>query len=316
MYELSIIIPVYNIENQIARCLESLLPQIGSNEIILVDDGSTDRSSYICDVYATNYDCIRVIHKKNGGLSSSRNSGTKLAEGKYIWYVDGDDYIEPNSINIVLDKIASAHDIYVINHNNVINGKSISHQVLFDGNIMKGIDCLLMNGAMQAWITIIKTDFLRNKNLYFQEGMYHEDFEWCIRAYSLANEVEHINLPLYNYVCDRSGSIMNTISPRSPIGYAYASYTIKQFISSYNFSEKEIKLISRIVAIGITFSIERTKGLSNDDWIVVKNFYSENISDICYFLSKSTISHRILSFMFKLNVGIGIKLYYYLKFRK
>lgn len=315
MCELSIIIPVYNIENQIARCLESILPQIGNNEIILVDDGSTDNSSSICDEYASHYDCITVTHNKNGGMSSSRNTGTKLAKGKYIWYIDGDDYIEPNSIMIVLNKIASNHDIYIINHNNIIEGKSSPHQVHFKGEIMTGIDCLLMNGAMQAWITITKTDFIRKKNLYFQEGMYHEDFEWCIRAYTLAKEVEHINKSLYNYICDRNGSIMNTVSPKSPIGYAYSSCTIKRFISSNDFSEKDIRRISRIVAVGITFSIERTKGLSKDDWILVKNFYKENIDDICYFLSKSAISHRILSLMLKLNVGIGIKLYYFMKFQ-
>lgn len=314
--DLSIVIPVYNLEKQIKRCIESIIPQIDKNEIILVDDGSTDKSPDICDAYANKYAFIRVVHKKNGGMSSSRNSGTKAAVGKYIWYVDGDDYIEPDSVKTILNHICTNRDIYVIDHHNIVHDNRNTYALKFSDTLMKGIDCLLMNGAMQAWITIIKADYLKSNKLYFQEGMYHEDFEWCIRAFSLAKEVEHIKKPLYNYICDRAGSIMNTVSTKSPIGYAYTSSTIRKFIDTFKFSNEEIKKISKIVAIGFTFSIERTKGLSKDGWKEVKRFYQSNIDDICYFLDKSTLSHRFLSFFLKINVGMGIKFYYYFKFQK
>ena len=93
---LSIIVPVYNVEKYLKTCINSLLEQkLDAYEIILVDDGSTDSSGGICDEYAKKHEKIQVIHKKNGGLSSARNTGIENAVGKYIGFVDSDDYIMP-----------------------------------------------------------------------------------------------------------------------------------------------------------------------------------------------------------------------------
>ena len=93
---LSIIVPVYNVEKYLEDCVESLLNQTYQNyEIILVDDGSTDSSGKICDIVAESSSKIKVIHKENGGLSSARNTGLRAARGRYIGFVDSDDYILP-----------------------------------------------------------------------------------------------------------------------------------------------------------------------------------------------------------------------------
>ena len=114
MYKLSIIIPVYNIENYLERCINSIIAQnINECEIILVDDGSTDTSSNICDFYSKQYDYIHTIHQINQGLSCARNTGIKNAKGDYIWFIDGDDYIENNALRIILDQISSNSDIYI-----------------------------------------------------------------------------------------------------------------------------------------------------------------------------------------------------------
>ena len=89
---LTIVVPVYRVENYIRRCIDSVLCQINSSiEIILVDDGSPDNSGKICDDYASKYECIQVIHKTNGGLSSARNAGINEARGEYILFLDSDD---------------------------------------------------------------------------------------------------------------------------------------------------------------------------------------------------------------------------------
>ncbi len=93
---ISVIVPIYNIEPYVGYCIESLIKQTYRNlEIILVDDGSTDRSSFLCDLYASKDARIKVIHKPNGGLVSARKAGAAAAEGEYIGYVDGDDWVEP-----------------------------------------------------------------------------------------------------------------------------------------------------------------------------------------------------------------------------
>lgn len=94
---ISVIVPIYNIERYVGICIESILNQTYKNlEIILIDDGSKDKSSAICDLYATKDNRIKVIHKNNGGLVSARKTGLKNATGKFVGYVDGDDYLEPN----------------------------------------------------------------------------------------------------------------------------------------------------------------------------------------------------------------------------
>ena len=95
--KISIIVPVYNIEKYISECIESIINQTYKNlQIILVDDGSTDKSGIICDEYARKDTRINVIHQKNGGLVSARKSGLRNVEGEFVGFVDGDDYIEPD----------------------------------------------------------------------------------------------------------------------------------------------------------------------------------------------------------------------------
>ena len=100
---ISAIVPAYNVEKYLERCVNSILIQTYENfEIILVDDGSKDQSVEICDKFAQEDNRIKVIHKENGGLSSARNAGMKIAEGKYIVFIDSDDDIEPNMFELML----------------------------------------------------------------------------------------------------------------------------------------------------------------------------------------------------------------------
>ena len=112
--KISIIIPVYNVEQYLEQCLDSILRQTYKNyEIILVDDGSSDNSGVICDKFAFKYSFIHVIHKTNGGLSSARNAGLDVATGSYVLFVDSDDYIGENAISQIISTVGQ-HDIDVV----------------------------------------------------------------------------------------------------------------------------------------------------------------------------------------------------------
>jgi len=127
----SVIIPVYNIRDYLHKCLKSVLSQnFKDYELILVDDGSTDGSSSICDEYAQNDSRIRVIHKENGGVVSARNIGIKEARGEYILYVDGDDWVSENWMEVISARINSAPekpDIVVFGSTAVYNDRQIPH---------------------------------------------------------------------------------------------------------------------------------------------------------------------------------------------
>ena len=112
--ELSVIVPVYNVENHLKNCINSLLESCGDGcEIILVDDGSTDSSAEICGAFRSRYGNISVIRKQNGGLASARNAGINAAKGEYITFVDSDDAVGPDFYSIVSEQIRSGGDIFV-----------------------------------------------------------------------------------------------------------------------------------------------------------------------------------------------------------
>lgn len=161
MYEdkISIIVPIYNVELYLRRCLDSILNQTYSNlEIILVDDGSTDKSGKICDEYAKNDSRIKVIHKNNGGLSDARNEGLKIARGKYVGFVDSDDWIELDMYECLYDMLQKFDaDISICGANSVDNKKR-------EFNTGKEIQCI--KGYKD--ITIFEDSQIMKAHLHFK----------------------------------------------------------------------------------------------------------------------------------------------------
>ena len=136
----SVIVPVYNVEKYIHRCITSIINQSYSElEIILVDDGSSDSSGLICDEYALKDKRIKVIHKKNGGLGYARNSGLDCATGKYVTFIDGDDYIGLTHIEKMLTLITETNsDTCMAGHTKVYSNREEKHLNVCSGKIYKG----------------------------------------------------------------------------------------------------------------------------------------------------------------------------------
>ena len=179
---ISIIVPIYNIDNYVSKCIESILSQTHSNiEVILIDDGSTDKSSNICDYYSKKDARIVAIHKKNGGLSSARNTGLDIAKGKYIGFVDGDDYIEPNMYEELLNNIHEHQsDIAICNYNDIKNNKKYTNY--FDNELEKTpiegknkFDILYKNYnfVICSWNKLYKKEIFNN--LRFPENKIFEE---------------------------------------------------------------------------------------------------------------------------------------------
>ena len=130
MPKISIIVPIYNVEKYLHKCINSILNQTFTDfELILVDDGGTDNCGNIIESYAKLDNRIITIHQKNGGLSNARNSGLKIAQGEYIRFVDGDDYIPADSIEILLNEIEKNKDIVLVT-GNYIREESAENKIL------------------------------------------------------------------------------------------------------------------------------------------------------------------------------------------
>lgn len=135
---ISIIIPVYNVEKYLERCLNSVINQTYKNlEIILIDDGSTDGSGKICDEFTKKDNRIIVIHKENGGVSSARNKGLEIAQGEYIGFVDSDDYIEENMYEVLFENLVNFNvDISMCNYNILKNNKKTFHKHTMENGLL------------------------------------------------------------------------------------------------------------------------------------------------------------------------------------
>lgn len=190
--KLSIIVPVYNCEKYLEKCLESILQNKDDYEIILVDDGSTDKSSNICDKYSQEYNFIKVQHKFNSGVSSARNYGIRNSSGEYIMFVDADDLLEKNWNDIIF-KLKDA-DIYY--YNNIISIKATKSEMLqyIVGNNNANI---YLSGPYSK---TFKRDFIINNNITFDENIINgEDMLFNIKCLLSTNHYEIINKAFYNY---------------------------------------------------------------------------------------------------------------------
>jgi len=208
---ISIIIPIYNVEEYLEKCIASVIQQTYINlEIILVDDGSTDRSSLICDLYAKKDSRIHVIHKENGGLSDARNVGIKKATGAYVFYLDADDYIVENCIASLYKK-AKIHNADVVQSNFYYE---YSNYLLYD-NILRGktkvyskkdaMKALIAQRIIKnfAWGKLIRVDIAK-KNLFIK-GKYFEDTFWKFNVIHACLIYVVLGVPMVHYLQRQDG---------------------------------------------------------------------------------------------------------------
>ena len=217
MIKLSIIVPVYNVAPYLRVCVASLLDQDLAKdeyEIILVDDGSTDKCSEICDEYERMFDNIRVIHQKNGGLSAARNSGIEIALGMYVMFVDSDDYLQKNVLGALIEQMESQRlDVLRYNYYNVREDGFIfephkNAKPFFDysSEVVEGETFLndRLGYACYAWAFVLKRELL--DGCVFTPGIYFEDTDWTPRMLLKAKRVASTEMRVYNYLW-REGSI-------------------------------------------------------------------------------------------------------------
>ena len=211
---ITVIIPVYNVESYIKKCVKSIINQTYHNlEIIIVDDGSTDNSGKICDELALLDNRIKIIHKENGGLSDARNTGIDIANGEYIGFVDSDDYIDEEMYEQLLEACReSCAEISICgriceviatqkNYDLFTTDKKVLSSEAAIRNLLLQIDC-----DSAAWDKLYDAKLF--KTVRYPFGVLHEDLNVTTRLFSLATRVAYIGKPLYHYQI-RKDSICN-----------------------------------------------------------------------------------------------------------
>lgn len=211
--KVSVIVPVYNVERYLDKCLDSLAHQtLKDIEIIIVNDGSPDKSQNIIDKYTKKYRNFKSFQKENGGLSSARNYGIQYAHGDYIAFLDSDDYVKYDMYEkMYLKAVSNNYDLVVCDINYLYPNKTIrvSSGIKEDTqNIKKAY--LTIHPA--AWNKLFKKE-LFNNNIYFKEGIWFEDVEFIYRMLPFIKSIGVI-LEDFNQYVQREGSITSSVSPK------------------------------------------------------------------------------------------------------
>lgn len=212
--KISVIVPVYNVEQYLEECLESICGQTYKNlEIILVDDGSTDQSGEICDRYAKRDGRVSVVHKKNGGLSDARNAGIEVATGDCISLIDSDDYVSVHMMERMLGHMEKTKaDVVICNFSDLYGERNIKERMFRCESEMTGrraFQKLLEDGDagyVVAWNKLYRASLFAREGIRYPAGYLHED---CFTTYKLflkSEKVTFLNEPLYIYR-HREGSI-------------------------------------------------------------------------------------------------------------
>lgn len=214
---LSIIIPMYNVEQYIRKCILSCMNQnipASEYEIIIINDGSPDNSLSIATELCKTLSNVTIFSQENKGLSSARNIGMQMAKGDYIMFVDSDDWIKDNCLGLITDKLHKERpDILALSAAWSSNGTVKDKVKHVDTSMKSGKDALVISQSPCAQFSIWNSHFLKKHRLKFFEGIYHEDSEFTPRAYYLAEKVSFLSETTY-YVFANPNSITRSVNPK------------------------------------------------------------------------------------------------------
>lgn len=253
--KLSVIIPAYNAEKYISRCIDTCEDQALPKEdfeILIVDDGSTDHTLQLAYDLSHVYKNISVFHQSNQGAASARNFGIIKSRGDYLWFVDADDYIAKDSIERIVDRIQQDKypDVFLIRMKVVTGNMSVTggHESA-DGFQTSGRNFILSGyGPSSACVLICKRSYLLIKDLRFDPNMYLEDGEFSLRCLSLAGHISFSDKQEYIYECNEGSktvSLNPNVQYKKIWGNIPLSLSWKKFASSLNDKELSEYIIRR-----------------------------------------------------------------------
>lgn len=303
--KLSIILTVYNKAEFLQRAFEALLSQHsveeGDYEILVVNDGSTDNSLSIVKSYVASYSYVRLLNQNNQGLSMARNNGTEAAKGKYVWYVDADDVISPYSVRRICDAMGSSPDIIPIYAQT--EGEQIIRNCI-PVTVKTGKDILLY-GKWQACgvFNVFRKQFLKENNLCFMPGIYHEDSEFTPRMLYAAESVAVVPEVLYT-VFHEPSSITQVPRVKRAFDCLIVAERLYDFLESKVGAEPAIvRVFNNYIAGVVNGGLKVIVVNSSDEQKKFNKKLRDTPKLVSVFSKTNLLRYRIEGFLFKLFKG-------------
>lgn len=308
---ISLVIPVYNVEKYIDNCIKSCLEQSICHEdyeIIIVNDGTKDRSMDIVDIYYKQYPTlIKIYNQENKGLSAARNSGLNMTNGDYIWFIDSDDWITTNCLTEIRCKLLKENpDILALCAANIINDKPIRRNTYDNEITTTGKEAFNKMISPCAPFAIYKRTFLLENELFFYEGIYHEDSEFMPRVYYHANKVSYLNSIVYN-VYQNPNSITRTVNPKKAFDILTVCKSLDHF--SKTVTEDCKKHLSYLISMNLNTALSHTYTMDNKNLILFNESLYSNFYLFNHLKKSNTIKYKLEYMLFKLFPCNIVKIY-------
>lgn len=317
--KLSIIVPMYNVEKYLDKCLSSCVSQdIPSTEyeIIIINDGSKDNSAIVAEEYVANCSNVYLLSQDNRGLSAARNAGLKQARGEYVWFIDSDDSIQENCLK---DLLSFCKDIDVL---------CLSYMMQFeDGNdsrtIIPPIPIELKGKSLlstkcfciPAQFYIYKREFLLNRNLSFFAGIYHEDMEFTPRMLFLADNIALYPNPIYYYLI-RANSITTTVNSKKSFDLIQVAKNLHTFSNDHIYDEESKLSFNFFISMCINNALNLARDYGRKEKKELNSALNSHRMLFPHLKKSPSVKNRMEGYLFSLFPSHTLNVYNFLSFLK
>lgn len=314
--KLSIIIPVYNVEQYIGRCLQSCLSQPHVTpeeyELVIVNDGTKDSSMAIVEEMTRGCTNVTIINQQNQGLSMARNAGLKAAQGEYVWFIDSDDWIEDNCLHGIIERLERTKvDVLQLQYKNVYNDDIPSDEHY---STIKGI------GNSKKWMVentyftavqfmIYRREFLLQNNLQFYPGIYHEDSEFKPKVVYLAATCASYDKVVYNYFKGNANSITAVLKLKNGIDLFTVMNSLYTFVDNHKVSGIYRRSFYTQIGNAMKTVLRTLDTVNEKEAATLKQMMRDNRHLLRCMCKANNIRIQIGGLLMYTNLALGLKIY-------
>lgn len=314
--KLSIIIPVYNVEQYIERCLQSCLQQpnvtADDYELVIINDGTKDDSMTIVERITNGLPNITLINQHNQGLSMARNAGLKAAKGDYVWFVDSDDWIEENCLYRIIERLGETEvDALQLQYRNVYSDNTYNNEcyAIIKG-VLEGKDWLVKGQFfVPVQFMIYRREFLLHHQLSFYPGIYHEDNEFKPRALYLADSCASYDKVAYNYFRGNPNSITSTLRLKNGLDYFVVMNRLYTFVNEHNIKRKYRRAFYTQIGNAMKMVLRTLLVVSCEDADILVRLIKENRHLLKCMSNADKLKIRLGGILMYTNLTLGLRIF-------
>ena len=314
--KLSLIIPVYNVEQYIGRCLQSCLcqPRVAADdyELVIVNDGTKDHSMHIVEEMTRQCTNVTIINQSNQGLSMARNAGIKAAKGEYVWFIDSDDWIEEGCLHEIIQRLAQTDvDILQLQYRNVYTDGTPDdeHYSTIEG-VMKSKDWFTQNDYYAAVpFMIYRKALLETHQLQFHPDIYHEDSEFKPKVVYLADTCASYDKVAYNYFKGNDSSITAVLKLKNGIDLFTVMNSLYTFADEYKMAGVYRRSIYAQIGNAMKTVLRTLNSVSEAEAATLMQMLRANRHLLQCMCKANNVKIQLGGLLMSMNLTLGLKIY-------